>query len=302
MVLKSENTLEIENLFGLNFQTKQIHFNEVVYFFKINNISNFTDTIFKKVDKQFIQFYFCTSGKLVLSYSYDSYERKVFIEQEQTFVLHDSGKEWNLGLNLTPGAEIYVFGLSFQYISRIFMKNKLAIGTLNNLVSGLFYYKGNITSKIKSILFELEDIDVIDQMKIEYLNAKLQELFILYLSKINEEQIQCPVRKNNPDLLKIKKAHDILMQNLLHPPSKKELAQKVNLSEYKLSKGFKEFYGNNLYEFVLNEKLELGKEILESSNKKIGEVAQEIGYENASHFIAAFKKKYGFTPKKIIKK
>ncbi len=293
-----KNTLEKDISMGRNCETKQIHVDDLRYFIKIINSSAVTDTIFKKIDKEYIQFYFCLKGKVVMNF--DGGKRKILIDQEEVFVLFDSEKEWTLGLNLVPATEFFVFGLSAQYITKIFMKNKLDIQVLNRVITGLFHYKGKISNNLKTILLQIEENDIMEGMKAGYINTKLQELFILFFSIINEEQVQCPVRKNNPELIKIKKAHDLLMQNLLNPPAKKELAESVGLSEYKLSKGFKEVYGSNLYEYVLNEKMELGKQIVETKNKKIQEVALEMGYENPSHFIEAFKKKYGYTPKQLL--
>jgi AraC-like DNA-binding protein len=293
-----KNTAENDFLTGLNSQTKPIHVSEAKYFVKITNSSNETDTIFKKIDKEYIQFYFCVKGKVVLNFG--GGDRKIVVEKDEAFFLYDAQKEWELGLNLVPSTEFFVFGLSVQYITKIFMKNKLDIQALNRVVTGLFYYRGKLSPSIKSIFTQIEENEVMEGMKAGYTDAKLQELFILYFSKINAEQVQCPVRQHNPDLIKVKKAHDLLMENLIHPPSKSELASKVELSEYKLSKGFKEIYGENMYDYVLNEKLDLSKQILQTQNKKILEVATEIGYENPSHFIAAFKKKYGFTPKQLL--
>jgi len=52
----------------------------------------------------------------------------------------------------------------------------------------------------------------------------------------------------------------------------------------------------------LNFKLEYAKDELLLKNKKVKEIAQEIGYENTSHFIDAFKKKYNTTPKQFLLK
>jgi len=40
---------------------------------------------------------------------------------------------------------------------------------------------------------------------------------------------------------------------------------------------------------------------LEENQQMVKDISFEIGYENPSHFISAFKKKYGLTPKQYIK-
>ena len=86
-----------------------------------------------------------------------------------------------------------------------------------------------------------------------------------------------------------------------NPPILKELSEITGLSEYKLKEGFKQVYGTTVYGFVLDKKLEFAREKLENGELQVKEIAFEIGYENPSHFIAAFKKKYGITPKQFSK-
>jgi AraC-like DNA-binding protein len=41
--------------------------------------------------------------------------------------------------------------------------------------------------------------------------------------------------------------------------------------------------------------------MLASGELLVKEIAFKIGYQNPSHFISAFKKKYGYTPKQYLK-
>jgi AraC-like DNA-binding protein len=43
--------------------------------------------------------------------------------------------------------------------------------------------------------------------------------------------------------------------------------------------------------------MELAKKLLSERKKNVNEVSIKLGYSTASHFIAAFKNKYGVTPK-----
>jgi AraC family transcriptional activator of pyochelin receptor len=65
--------------------------------------------------------------------------------------------------------------------------------------------------------------------------------------------------------------------------------------------GFKEFYGTPVFTFLLNYKLDYSKKLLEDNNLNVSEIAILIGYSNSSHFIAAFKKRFGVTPKQFTK-
>ena len=51
---------------------------------------------------------------------------------------------------------------------------------------------------------------------------------------------------------------------------------------------------------VLDHKMEEARRMLDSQKFNVNEVGLKLGYSTASHFIAAFKKKYGTTPKKYL--
>ena len=46
--------------------------------------------------------------------------------------------------------------------------------------------------------------------------------------------------------------------------------------------------------------MEEARRLLETNTLNVNEVGLQVGYSTSSHFIAAFKKKFGITPKKHI--
>ena len=62
---------------------------------------------------------------------------------------------------------------------------------------------------------------------------------------------------------------------------------------------FKLKFGNSPRKWIIQKRLNKGAELLRTSEKSVWEIAHEIGYQNSSHFIQAFKKAFGYTPKKI---
>ena len=68
----------------------------------------------------------------------------------------------------------------------------------------------------------------------------------------------------------------------------------------KLKVGFKQIYGDSVYAFLFDYKMEIARKLLDSGTYNVNEVGLKIGYSTSSHFIAAFRKKYGTTPKKYL--
>jgi AraC-like DNA-binding protein len=87
---------------------------------------------------------------------------------------------------------------------------------------------------------------------------------------------------------------------MAEPPSLQELADEVGLSLKKLKEGFKQIYGDTVFGFLLEHKMEFARKMLEAGDSNVNEVGLKVGYSTSSHFIAAFKKKYGTTPKKYL--
>lgn len=102
------------------------------------------------------------------------------------------------------------------------------------------------------------------------------------------------------NVLKIKKAKDIIISRMSEPPSLQDLANEIGLTLKKLKEGFKQIYGDTVYGFLFDYKMEQARRLLESNQYNVNEVGLKIGYSTSSHFIAAFKKKFATTPKKYI--
>ncbi|WP_373494440.1 helix-turn-helix transcriptional regulator [Aquiflexum sp.] len=60
--------------------------------------------------------------------------------------------------------------------------------------------------------------------------------------------------------------------------------------------------GLSPFDFILNENLKLAKQYLQLGDYQIQEVCFLSGFNNATHFIRAFKNEFGITPKVFQKK
>ena len=74
----------------------------------------------------------------------------------------------------------------------------------------------------------------------------------------------------------------------------------IGLSLKKLKEGFKQIYGDSVFSFLFDYKMEYARKMLETGQHNVNEVGLKVGYSTSSHFISAFKKKYGTTPKKYL--
>ena len=74
------------------------------------------------------------------------------------------------------------------------------------------------------------------------------------------------------------------------------LAAKVCLSPGYLSHVFKQETGVNLNRFIRECRMEKAKELLETTNLKIVQIARQVGFSNNSYFCKSFREYFGDTP------
>ena len=76
----------------------------------------------------------------------------------------------------------------------------------------------------------------------------------------------------------------------------KKLAQEFCLQESYFSRMFKRIAGITCRQFLIETKINKGKQLLQDSSKSIKEIAYELGYKNPNHFTYMFKKRQGVSP------
>ena len=77
----------------------------------------------------------------------------------------------------------------------------------------------------------------------------------------------------------------------------KELCASISMSESKANKGFKTLFGTTIARHLHACKMSRAHAMLTRKKLTVSECAFSLGYANIGHFIAAFRKHYGLTPK-----
>lgn len=77
------------------------------------------------------------------------------------------------------------------------------------------------------------------------------------------------------------------------------VAEALDMSPYAVSRLFKERIGEGFKEYVVRKRMEIGYELLRTTDASVTEIALQVGYENATYFSTTFKKQYGVPPSKL---
>ncbi len=102
--------------------------------------------------------------------------------------------------------------------------------------------------------------------------------------------------ENIPEADYVEKAKTFISENYSKPLSVKEVAEYVHLNPEYFTKLFKKETGKNIKNYIIDCKMTIAKELLETSNLPVSMVALEVGYNNFSHFAQFFKKMEKMTP------
>ncbi|MGB1307681.1 MAG: helix-turn-helix transcriptional regulator [Oceanihabitans sp.] len=254
----------------------------------------------RKIGIDFIQFHFCVKGSGDFQFNNGNYVLN--IPEETSLLLYNPQRELPIHLVANPNSWLVSIIISIKKFHGLFSQEADYISFLNADNKDKKYYKdGKISPSMAIVLNQLANFNLNNSIKNIYFKGKAYELLSLYFNRNEEANIeQCPFLEDETNVAKIRKAKDIIVSRMAEPPSLQELADEIDLSLKKLKEGFKQIYGDSVFSFLLDYKMEVARKLLESAAYNVNEVGLKVGYSTASHFIAAFKKKYGTTPKKYV--
>ena len=264
------------------------------------NDSQASKLLEKAIDSSFIQFHFCLKGNAQFCFNNNSYT--LDIPEENTLLLYNPQRD--LPIHMVAGPKTWVVSvlISIKKFHGLFSHEANYIAFLKDDNKLKKYYKdGYISPSMAIVLNQIINYNLNTNLRELYFKAKVYELLSLYFNRGEDVNVeQCPFLADESNVKKIKAAKDIVIQRIAEPPTLVELSLEIDLSLKKLKEGFKQIYGTTVYGFLFDYKMELARKLLESGAHNVNEVGLKVGYSTASHFIAAFKKHYGTTPKKYI--
>ena len=131
-----------------------------------------------------------------------------------------------------------------------------------------------------------------------FAEAKAMELFCLILDRFQAETTQprLRLRISDRDRRQLAGVRDLLSERFTDPPSIHALARHSGLNRNKLCGGFQSLYGASIYDFCRNLRLEKARQLLDSSDLSIAQIANATGFASASAFSASFARQFGRAP------
>ncbi|MFT5736350.1 MAG: AraC-like DNA-binding protein [Maribacter sp.] len=270
------------------------------YVLKIQNDTVSNVQIKREINKRYIQFHFCLKGNGTFLFNDGNYTLDV--SEENSLLLYNTKQDLPLNLSLVPGSWMVSVVMTIRKFHSLFSEEASYIPFLNTENKEKKYYaQETVTPAIAVVLSQMINYNLHPTIKKLYIKGKVYELISLYFNKSADADLeQCPFLVDEDNVKRIRRAKELIIANMAEPPSLNELAQEVGLSLKRLKEGFKQIYGDSVYSFLFDYKMEYARRLLDSGQYNVNEIGLRIGYSTSSHFIAAFRKKYGTTPKKYM--
>lgn len=210
----------------------------------------------KQVKTGLIQFHFNVKGKGKFNFNNGNY--KLDLNAEKSLLLYNPQKELPLHLEIEPNSWIISVLVSIKKFHSLFSNDAEHIPFLSDEnLDKKYYGEEDVSPSMAIVLNQIFHYNQNSSIKNLYLKGKGYELLSLYFNRNEDPNAeQCPFLIDEENVLKIKKAKEIIIANMAEPPGLQELAEQVGLNLKKLKTGFKQIYGDSVYSFLFDYKME----------------------------------------------
>lgn len=190
--------------------------------------------------------------------------------------------------------------VSQNYASAIKIKDEMTAQTAREKPADIGYVKKMYLFFITSLLHTTKE----DAQKVESSLADVWQIFngCYTLEELDRAMQDAFARYGYADgkqreySFSVRSAIAYLEANYAKQVALPEVAAHVGLSAEYLSRLFKEETGVKFVVYLNNLRLKHALHLLESTNRKVYEVAEAVGYSNLSYFSTVFKKNFGLNP------
>ena len=254
----------------------------------------------RQITADYIQFYFCLKGsaKIAFNMPHCSVELKAYNSCFSFF----KAAEMKLFFDLQPNTVVVSILFKVNHFHELFSEVDKDSFPIRNFDSNQpILETKSISSEIAHCVEQLISSTITSSFHTLYVRGKVFEILSLYFNEtFNENMEQCPFIENSDEIIKIKKAKEILIKDFNNPPTIESLSKDIGLNVKKFKIGFKDLYGMPAFTYLYHYKMDYARKLLNLKKQNINEVAGIVGYSSATHFIAAFKRKFGITPKQYV--
>ncbi len=217
-----------------------------------------------------------------------------FIHNSYEFITKSQMNAWERYMGLGMGIDERRFrSIIDEHFTKEFISD-FSVGKLSKISMSL---------KSKLILKDILACNYSTSLKTLYIEGKILELLTTIANDLKDNSVIQKIEGNisREDIQNITKIKEIIDSNYVEPLTINELSKLAFISQTKLKNNFKKVFGKNIYEYVVEKRMDKARELLDKSEVKVKEAASMVGYSNIGYFSRSFKERYGFSPSEYSK-
>ena len=210
--------------------------------------------------------------------------QEIFRQQKIDFMLCDIEMPNGSGLELFEWVKIYYPLTECVYVTchpeYKYIRKALKLGSADYILKPIDY------EELDEVLCELVkrlDKATENTEKIEKIPDEIMQKLIS--QNVHTEQNQM-----------IRDAKQFILEHIQETIYVEAIANQVHLNEQYLMRLFKKETGMNLNRYIRVFRMEKAKELLCSTNMKVAQVSEHVGFANVSYFCRSFREYYGSSP------
>lgn len=140
---------------------------------------------------------------------------------------------------------------------------------------------------------KLTDYDAVSAIKNLPTCSQLQARLLIIVRHYLEELRKTEEKR---DLYLIAKVKEHIAAHYMDELTLSQIAGELHMNAHYLSAQFKQWNGSTFREYLRMERISRAQQMIQSGTMKLFEIAERVGYQNASHFNRAFKEVTGVSP------
>ncbi len=229
------------------------------------------------------------------------------LDEYSTFL--DIGSHFELRVTNAQTSQQLKFGKTTHVNGiSIFLENEWISKNLTHRLTDVFnylekvnYFKQFVNAKQQRLMGEILNIPPNHSYPNIFIRSRILRLLDKLLETFLQRDIsESPEKINEDDFVTLQKIEIILTKSYDEAfPGIEKLSRISLMSESKLKKLFKQFFGMGLYEYYQKNRMHMAKEYILSRKYSISEVGTKLGYQNLSNFSTAFRKEFNCLPSEL---
>lgn len=169
---------------------------------------------------------------------------------------------------------------------------------IRSLSNWLYSLMSELSGMVRVVSkYKLTEYDLTEQIRsaptLSALRERIRTIWTVYMKEYESSQCR--------RVIQMDKVKEFVKKHLAEECQITDAAALIDVSPNYLSTIFREYTGMTFREYVREERVKRAIELIGSTNMKLYEIANCVGYQDPAHFSRAFKQVTGFAPQHYMK-